>query len=463
VILAGIVLGAPWRVEACRSWPRLPIDTTLHRAALKSDHWRDLSAARSAPIYNISARLDARARLLRAEMALSYANPASTPLHDLRLVAWPNLPFFNTDLNVSDVRVNGAPVIVSVDGPDIGVPLPDPLAPGRRAELALHFELALPDTVASFNGRFGYDAATGVYSLPHWFPIVPVHAGDWVVNAGPEWGDLGYSPAAFFRVEVTAPAELALAASGVETGSRVEADGSRTWTLVGGPMRDLALFLGSFETIDQEVDGARVRSHYLPGDAVGGTEALRYAAQALAIFGQRFGPYPYSELDVVEGPYSAMEYPGLIELHRHMYSPQRSDYAVLEIVAAHEVAHQWWYGLVINDQVAEPWLDEGLATYSEELYVDAYPAAASARRSRIASAGPGAEGVDFRQPASRYARGEYVPIVYFRTARSLGQLYESLGGPAFDALLQEYVTRYRYRPVTGKTFLDLVHHRVPDW
>jgi aminopeptidase N len=34
---------------------------------------------------------------------------------------------------------------------------------------------------------------------------------------------------------------------------------------------------------------------------------------------------------------------------------------------AHEVAHQWWYGLVGNDQYAEPWLDESLATWSEEL------------------------------------------------------------------------------------------------
>ena len=33
----------------------------------------------------------------------------------------------------------------------------------------------------------------------------------------------------------------------------------------------------------------------------------------------------------------------------------------------HEVAHQWWYGIVGNDEFHDPWLDEGFATWTERL------------------------------------------------------------------------------------------------
>ena len=35
--------------------------------------------------------------------------------------------------------------------------------------------------------------------------------------------------------------------------------------------------------------------------------------------------------------------------------------------ASHEVAHEWFYGLVGNDQGRDPWLDEAFATYAEAL------------------------------------------------------------------------------------------------
>ena len=36
-------------------------------------------------------------------------------------------------------------------------------------------------------------------------------------------------------------------------------------------------------------------------------------------------------------------------------------------VTSHEVGHQWFYGLVGNDQGRDPWLDEGLATWAEDI------------------------------------------------------------------------------------------------
>jgi hypothetical protein len=50
-----------------------------------------------------------------------------------------------------------------------------------------------------------------------------------------------------------------------------------------------------------------------------------------------------------------MEYPTIV-----FTNPDR-------LTVAHEVAHQWWYGIVGDDEYGEPWLDESFASWSQYL------------------------------------------------------------------------------------------------
>ena len=97
---------------------------------------------------------------------------------------------------------------------------------------------------------------------------------------------------------------------------------------------------------------------------VGNTQNMLAAAQkSLTTFSASFSAYPYPELDVVLGAFpdfGGMEYPTIVFSEVDKWT------------VAHEIAHQWWYGLVGNDQYAEPWLDESLATWSEELPWEAW-------------------------------------------------------------------------------------------
>lgn len=34
----------------------------------------------------------------------------------------------------------------------------------------------------------------------------------------------------------------------------------------------------------------------------------------------------------------------------------------------HELAHQWWYGIIGNNEYADPWLDESFAVYASNLH-----------------------------------------------------------------------------------------------
>jgi len=118
-----------------------------------------------------------------------------------------------------------------------------------------------------------------------------------------------------------------------------------------------------FQVESGEVDGIRLNSYYLPQDETAGRAAYNQSAAALRAYSRMFASYPYTELDIVEAPtrHLGMEYPGLNYIGVVTYWDESDSQ---EQLVAHEVSHQWWYGLVGSDPFRYPWLDEGLAEHS---------------------------------------------------------------------------------------------------
>lgn len=87
--------------------------------------------------------------------------------------------------------------------------------------------------------------------------------------------------------------------------------------------------------------------------------------------GLRFGPYPYGVITVVDPGRDlrgrslggGMEYPMLITCGTDPWLRPRR--LTPESVTLHEFTHQFWYGLVGNDEPHTAWIDEGLTTYTE--------------------------------------------------------------------------------------------------
>jgi len=215
-----------------------------------------------------------------------------------------------------------------------------------------------------------------------------------------------------------------------------------------------------YELTRRQVDDVMVNSYYLPDDVDGGEAVLDVAAEALRLFGLRFGRYPYAELDLVPTFTSAagIEYPGLIVIAQRLYGgSDRSEWVV-----AHEVAHQWWYNLVGNDQVDEPWLDEALTQYSTVLYFeDRYgkAAAANALQAGIEDRWEGAREAGRDRPVvgpvAGFAPEDYGPIVYGKGPLFFHHLREEVGDVPFDHILRSYFDEYRYGIATGESFLSV--------
>ncbi len=96
------------------------------------------------------------------------------------------------------------------------------------------------------------------------------------------------------------------------------------------------------------------------------------AAAALKYYGEWYGAYPYPTLTIVDPVFQSdsggMEYPTLVTAGTRWWSPRYSNDP--EYVVLHEAGHQFWYGLVANNEVEFGWMDEGINEYTDSRVQD---------------------------------------------------------------------------------------------
>lgn len=445
-----------------------PLDVSAQAAALLPDFVADLDRAEAWDRYTIAATLDPAALTVRGTQLVEVRNRADTPFDALYFHLYPNHPDFGGGLRVENVRVDGQPAPVSTEQNNVllRIDLPRPLAPGEWAQVTMEF-VARTQRNASRSAYGAFNQQSGVWALANFYPVLAVYrsaaAGadfvGWDRRPVSSRGDLAVTETALYAVTLDAPAGWTLATTGVRVDAAEAGAGLRRERFVSGPQRDF--FLAALQGLDQAsavVDGTRIVAYYQPGNAGAGQRSLTVAEQSLRIFNQRYGRYPLAELDVVQAAltrFLGVEYPGIVLIEENLYARNGRG---LETTVAHEVAHQWWYSLVGNDYQGEPWIDEGLASFSQIVYYegigDGGQAAAELQSFRdfyLATRNAGRDqAVD--QPVTAFS-GNYVALVYAKSALFFQALRDLLGDDVFFAFLQNYYATHRYGDATGADLL----------
>ncbi|MDP2777644.1 MAG: M1 family metallopeptidase [Anaerolineales bacterium] len=308
-----------------------------------------------------------------------YTNTEEVSLSEIQLRLFPNI--LGGKMLVDNVKVNGNAVTpkYSLNNSLLIIPFEKSLEPKENITLSMVFNITIPQSVElNYGVQAYYD---DVLALAHAYPMIAVNDDEgWNVEIPPQTGDLIYADMSFFVVTVDAPKKVTLVGTGREVSSHAERNGSRQQVRYeAGPMRDFYLAASpAYEVFTKEVNGVTLR-FYVPDDLQAGAEyALDVAARSLEIFGGRYAPFPYTELEFVSTPTYVLgiEYPGLIAITKWIIEP---DNEYLEATIAHEVAHQWFYNLVGNDQLDEPWLDESLTQFATlQYFTDEYGQAGKA-------------------------------------------------------------------------------------
>ncbi|OXM69098.1 putative Ig domain-containing protein [Amycolatopsis vastitatis] len=307
------------------------------------------------PAYTVSLTSNTAGDTWTGHQSVSFTNGSATALPEVYLRLWDNYHGScpTTPITVTNVT-GGTPSALSVDCTALKITLPAPLAQGQSATIGFDLKIVVP----SGADRFGHDGAYNM--IGNALPVLAVRDGaGWHLDPYTNNGESFYSVISDFDVTLVHPAALLTPATGTSTETT---SGTTTTThAVAGKVRDFAWGAGPFAKITTTSGkGVRVNVYSVSGISTSSANSmLSLAADAVDVHAGRFGDYPYGELDVVLDNnfwFGGMEYPGFVmDL-------------VSNVALPHEIAHQWFYGIVGDDEYNSPWLDESFTDYATDLY-----------------------------------------------------------------------------------------------
>jgi hypothetical protein len=423
---------------------------------------RAVSVSNAIPRYDFAITLDYPHHRLEATQRVTIPNTFGESVPDIIF----NVPAAHQRgvFTLRSIKLDGESIRPEFDGTILRVPLPRPLLPDESITLDLDFvvrvpELIDPQSFADANLAYTSDALMAGY----WYPLVaPYRSGvGWLETPWYSIGDPFVSESADYTAIITATPGVSIVSGGELTRDRnvwrYELPRARTFGFIASPY---------YRTVSV-TSGDRVYAvSVLPRHLSLAPVALQTLIKAERLFTMLYGPYPYRSLRVAEfsGPWS-MEFSGFFVLG----SSEFDDYDGTQRnrlirITAHEASHQWWYGVVGDDQVREPWLDEGLARFNEVRYYEAY----SPRdvqwwwETVIGTVRPIAP---LDSPATAFTNHrDYLDSIYDQGARYLDTLRTRLGASTFNDFLRDLYRRGAFRLITTDEFFATLsdHTRLSE-
>lgn len=408
--------------------------------------WSALPAGAGAPVvrtpagasYDFHLRAGPTGKSWTGDGSISFTNVGVVPLTEVYLRVWSNgvLGCGANSIVVSNLA-GGTLTDERLDCTELEVTLDDPLAMGESTAITFDLRIRLPRE----DDRFGFHRGLALVGTA--LPTLSVFddAG-WHRAPFENLGESFYSVASDYEVTFVTPRGLDTAATGTMT-ERTQLGGGR-WrtTFSATQVRDFAWAAGRLRRVVRSVRGTDVVVSYQPG-AVGAGQARRMAGDAVDVvktLGSAFGDYPYPEVDVVlagHARFGGMEYPTIV------FS------GTSRITMAHELAHQWFYGVVGNDQYAEPWLDESFATWAMRLPFDP-------RKGCRGISWPSANASFTNDMAYWTTHRSQYGLVYYGGACMLANLSKRFGQERFINIVGRYVARHHLDIARTEDFMAAI-------
>jgi hypothetical protein len=386
---------------------------------------------------HLTATYDARLKLswahhrIRVDARLAISNTSGGPIDRVEL---------NTiaarlgNIRLDPVTVDGVAVKAVRSDQTIVVPLGGILPAGASTTVRVRFRADLRTNLAGSNWLFA--KANGIVDLYRWLPWVsrktafsrPNHGDPFVTPSSPR-----------VRVTVVTDRKLVLATSGTRTST--SADGL-TQAFEARDVRDFTVTAATdYRTRSRTVGDTIVRVVYRPGAPA--AAMLDAAADSFKAIEARLGDYPYPVFRVVQsaGAYG-MESPGLI------WIPTGASRANLRYLVAHETAHQWFYGIVGNDQAREPFTDEAAADFMAR-YVTGTKRGSRCPTGRL------------DLTIYKYTSRCYYEKVYIQGGNLIDAARKQMGSTAFWAAMRGYVADHRFGLSSTKALLQALDDGTP--
>ena len=448
-------------------------------------------SASTVPKYNILAKLVDDT--IVADQKVQFVNNSGVELHSLHFNLYANAfrkdathySIFDGDkpqawvdgesfgeIQILGTSINGRHVAHNIQGADRNILAVDTNLKVRAAvEVGIKFLLTLPKL------KFRLGVNNFAINLGQWYPTLAVlQDGKFLDNPYYYIGDPFVTDVADYDIQLTTPLGYEIASSG-QYSRFVNKFDTQTFFTSAKLIREFAIVLSKHYKVVQKVVGhTTVFYNFYKDDSP--QDVLIVAQKALITFSSLFGEYPYQSLTMAQTQflYGGMEYSGLVMLSDLL---NREKY--IEAVV-HEIAHQWWYGVVGNDQVQHAWMDEALAEYSTTVFFEKHPEYGIGRRSKVgksitalsiysdinSSLGANKRQLVMDKPLSQFDTiAEYVTTVYAMGNVMFDSLRDFIGDDKFFSALKDYFGNFAFLIAKPKDLVQAfdknAHVKMQDW
>lgn len=373
--------------------------------------------------------------------------------------AYPNGESYG-NITIETVKISGQEVDFEIisDMCCLKVYLLEELFPDERVTIDMRYTVNL----ANINHRLGYGENT--INLGNFFPIACVYeeGTGFISNSYVANGDPFYSDVADFNIQIEVPDGYIVACTGKE--EEKTSGNKKIITSKASKVRDFCIVMSEkFEILKANADGVLVKYYYFNDENA--EEHLQIAVEAVETFSKEFGDYPYETLDVVKADFcfGGMEYPNLIYVSSDIIDNESYNYVIV-----HEIAHQWWYGVVGNNEYVDSWVDEGLTEFSSALFfeihdeyglnydtimqnaTDSYKLFVQVYKKVL---GKVDESMD-RNLSEFNTEPEYVNCIYTKGMLMFDNLRTNIGNRKFSTCLKDYYKNYSFKNASAEDLID---------
>jgi hypothetical protein len=382
--------------------------------------------------YLLALDLDTYRGVLQGRARIFFVNNTGSPLANIVLRLYPNHPVHQgRQMTLGALSIDGQAAsgqFTDTHNTVYEIGLATPIAAGGQATIDVDYTINTP--------------ATSFFYISEPFPMIAVYDQfGWRRDVATTGLDYAYTESALFAVNLRAPSRVDTWFTGAIK-SNSEANNQTTYTIVTGPVRNFVVVQAqSGGTVRADGGPVPIVGLYL-GSATAAQEISQIALAAFTFYEANFGPYPYAEFNFVSMlfPSGGEEYPSLVFINNDRTSIYR------RFITAHEVAHQWFYGLAGNNTLDSAWLDESLTQYAGYVFYlkTGYGSANAAEEYwshilRWSNAIGVARPID--TPMANFNDfSDYMSTVYGGGAVFLRQLGEQIGVDALVAGMRAYVS-----------------------
>jgi hypothetical protein len=403
--------------------------------------------------YNLDITFENNA--ISVNQTLIYTNPSHKPISHIKLYVYGHTNFEGFSLTKIE-----SPFLKSqsYQGGFLDIYLDTPLPKEKSISINLEFKTNLKNT--------GRTALVGSELHMANFYFQPcLYTNDYILPIQKDFGEGYASNISDFYVSIHLPINYKVSSAGKMINEKKD-DTKIHYDYIATQIRDYAFFASpNYIEKYKLIDGILIKAYFLTSDPKLHKVTFDTIEKVFSLYNESFGLYPYETFNIVFCNYSgAMEYSSLIMLDANILN--NSNLSRFERVIAHESAHQWWYGVVGNDQGRNPWIDESLASYSE--YYFWYHTYGEASATNYAQ-------TIFNAYAARYegtapncsvrssldcfnTEESYRSVVYRRGAMAWNSLEKDTSMESITTFLKALYSENRFKLLDETSFLNFTSH-----